>query len=96
MSEDNSYHHLYYSAHADPVQELEKLNKSCLKLNSKTQNGSHAFAENRLEIMPVGSTRVTLSFTGKLHFHCKLVNKLVYEKIKSEGPQMLAQFLYNT
>jgi len=49
MSEDNSYHHLYYSAHADPVQELEKLNKSCLKLNSKTQNGSHAFAENSVE-----------------------------------------------
>ena len=26
MTEDKtSYHHLYYSAHADPVQELEKL-----------------------------------------------------------------------
>jgi len=49
MTEDNSYHHLYYSAHADPVHELEKLNKSCLKLNSKTQNGSHAFAENSVE-----------------------------------------------
>jgi len=47
---DNSYHHLYYSAHADPAQELEKLNKSCLKLNSTTQNGSHAFsAESHIE-----------------------------------------------
>ena len=36
MSEDTSYHHLYYSAHADPVEELEKLTKPqpCIKLQS--------------------------------------------------------------
>ena len=29
MTEDaTSYHHLYYSAHADPVQELEKLTQA--------------------------------------------------------------------
>ena len=40
MTEDKtSYHHLYYSAHADPAKELEKLEKlnqaqPCIKLPS--------------------------------------------------------------
>ena len=34
--EGTSYHHLYYSAHADPVQELEKLSQAqpCIKIPS--------------------------------------------------------------
>ena len=34
--EGTSYHHLYYSAHADPAKELEKLNQAqpCIKLPS--------------------------------------------------------------
>ena len=40
---DASYHHLYYSAHADPVAELEALNKSSLKLDATvtSSNGAH-------------------------------------------------------
>ena len=38
---DASYHHLYYSAHADPVAELEALNKSSLKLDATVTNGAH-------------------------------------------------------
>lgn len=40
---DASYHHLYYSAHADPVAELEALNKSSLKLDATvtSSNGVH-------------------------------------------------------
>ena len=35
MTEDTmSYHHLYYSAHADPVQELEP----CIKLPSPSRD----------------------------------------------------------
>ena len=43
MREDKtSYHHLYYSAHADPVEELEKLTKPppCIKLQSPVRDGS--------------------------------------------------------
>ena len=42
MSEDTSYHHLYYSAHADPVEELEKLTKPqpCIKLQSPVRDES--------------------------------------------------------
>ena len=47
MATDTSYHHLYYSAHADPVEELEKLNQSSLQLDSKTLNGAHTFATER-------------------------------------------------
>ena len=43
--EEASYHHLYYSAHADPVQELEKLNKPppSIKLQSPTKDESRTF-----------------------------------------------------
>lgn len=42
--EGTSYHHLYYSAHADPAQELEKLNQGqpCIKLASSPSKDATA------------------------------------------------------
>ena len=39
---DSSYHHLYYSAHADPVAELEALTKSSLKLDATVTSNTGA------------------------------------------------------
>ena len=39
---DSSYHHLYYSAHADPVAELEALTQSSLKLDATVTSNSGA------------------------------------------------------
>ena len=39
---DSSYHHLYYSAHADPVAELEALTKSSLKLDATVTSSTGA------------------------------------------------------
>ena len=48
---DSSYHHLYYSAHADPVAELEALTKSSLKLDatvtSNTGAAHHVVTDSR-------------------------------------------------
>ena len=61
MAEDTSYHHLYYSAHADPVEELEKLNKPppCIKLRSPTKDGDGAFQSRSDQI------QINIDF----HFH---------------------------
>ena len=47
---DTSYHHLYYSAHADPVAELEALTQSSLKLEATVTSScgaQHAVTDSR-------------------------------------------------